>query len=155
MQKKTYNPGKITKATQNDISYVTIPVVAKMIIRWKMSFFYDELTNEFSNMFIYRETNNEPAAGFIVVRKVTNTIEILKIAVKKKFRKKGIGSEMMNFIMSGQFAEGVNIFSLEVRASNEEAIKFYRSFKFERSGFRKNYYKDPPEDAMILQLRKD
>lgn len=155
MQRKTFNPDKITKATQNDISDIHSIEEESFSNPWKISFFYTELANEFSNTFIYREKNKEPAAGFIIFRKVTDTIEILKIAVKKDFREKGIGSGLMNFLLSGQFTEGVNTFFLEVRASNEEVIRFYRTFKFNISGTRKNYYRNPAEDALILKFRKN
>ena len=40
--------------------------------------------------------------------------------------------------------------SLEVRKSNEPAIALYKSFGFEQNGLRKNYYKNPTEDALIM-----
>lgn len=155
MQKKTFNPDKITKATQYDISDIHSIEKECFTNPWKISFYYDELSNEFSNTYIYRDNDEESAAGFIIFRKITDTIEIIKIAVKKEFRKKGIGSLLMNFLLSGQSADGVHTFFLEVRVSNKEAIRFYRKFGFQTSGTRKNYYRNPAEDALVLKFRKD
>jgi ribosomal-protein-alanine N-acetyltransferase len=42
------------------------------------------------------------------------------------------------------------VWFLEVRASNSEARALYQSFGFHPSGLRRNYYRDPPEDAIEM-----
>ena len=42
---------------------------------------------------------------------------------------------------------------LEVRASNAAALAVYRALGFAATGRRPRYYADPPEDALLLQLR--
>jgi ribosomal-protein-alanine N-acetyltransferase len=45
---------------------------------------------------------------------------------------------------------GSDSITLEVRASNKPALALYRRFGFAPSGVRKDYYKDPTEDALVL-----
>ena len=47
-------------------------------------------------------------------------------------------------------ARGATDLFLEVRASNEAAISLYRAFGFNPVGTRKNYYKNPSEDACLM-----
>jgi ribosomal-protein-alanine N-acetyltransferase len=47
-------------------------------------------------------------------------------------------------------AHGSDSITLEVRASNAPALALYRRFGFAPSGVRKDYYKDPTEDALVL-----
>ena len=50
--------------------------------------------------------------------------------------------------------EGAESVSLEVRPSNTAAIALYNSMGFEEVGLRKNFYRDPVEDALILTCDK-
>ena len=47
--------------------------------------------------------------------------------------------------------KGSHCLTLEVRASNENAISLYRKLDFQQIGLRKNYYHNPKEDALILR----
>ena len=53
------------------------------------------------------------------------------------------------------FAEkvGISVIGLEVREGNENAIMLYKKFGFETVGNRKNYYKNPTENAVLMDLR--
>jgi len=73
---------------------------------------------------------------------------IISIAVIPEFRRKGIGSELMeeslNFL-----SKRVDCVELQVKVSNIEAISFYRKLGFEEIGFISNYYPDG-EDALVM-----
>ena len=45
---------------------------------------------------------------------------------------------------------GIEMFTLEVRESNEPAIKLYSKYGFESVGYRPGYYEKPTEDALIM-----
>ena len=47
---------------------------------------------------------------------------------------------------------GLTVLSLEVRENNASAVSLYESFGFKRVGYRKNYYKDPAEGAVLMDL---
>lgn len=76
--------------------------------------------------------------------------EILNIAVHPDFRHLGIGSRLMRHLMHAAHERGAASLYLEVRASNVAAHALYRSLGFDEIGVRKNYYKSPREDAVLM-----
>lgn len=78
---------------------------------------------------------------------------IYNVAVQQEYRNQKLGYEMLSeLIETGKF-NGITSFSLEVRCSNEAAIRLYEKLGFVSEGIRKNFYTKPPEDAVIMWLR--
>ena len=50
--------------------------------------------------------------------------------------------------------DGITSFTLEVRESNLSAQNLYKKFQFAECGFRKSYYQDTKEDAVIMWRRE-
>ncbi len=69
------------------------------------------------------------------------------IAVVPAFRRQGIGRQLLDWAHR-QFPE--NEFWLEVRESNAAAIALYESAGYRQVGFRKRYYRDPEEGAVLM-----
>jgi len=78
--------------------------------------------------------------GFIAGSKMANEARILMLAVRKNYRRKGIGSALMKKFMSVCKSEGLLSIRLEVRTTNYEAIEFYKKFGFNIISFIPNYY---------------
>lgn len=78
---------------------------------------------------------------------------IYNVAVKKDYRRHRIGYQMLNTLITESFARGISSFTLEVRRSNEAAIRLYESLGFENAGIRKGFYSKPQEDAVIMWLK--
>ena len=93
---------------------------------------------------------NSIIVGYIILYDNEDTIDILKIAVKFKMKRKGIGRILLDFVKK-EYAK--NIF-LEVRESNTIAIKFYENCNFKKISTRKNYYRDKNENAIIMVFEK-
>ncbi len=89
--------------------------------------------------------------GYIIARKVLDELDIINVAIKKDCRHRGLGSNMMQKVLS--LTDDVSIYSLEVRESNTPAIELYKKYGFERIGIRKNYYQNPKEDGLIMVRR--
>lgn len=100
--------------------------------------------------------NDGRVAGFLVVRKLTDEMEILNLAVALASRRQGIAGQLLRTAMKWAAAEGIAKIYLEVRASNAPAKAFYQSYGFRATGTRTNYYRDPADDALLLRtsLRK-
>ena len=93
----------------------------------------------------------QQVAGFLVARLVASDVEILNIAVDPERRCSQIGTALLRELLAWPpAAEAENIF-LEVRESNRPAIRFYEERGFQQAGRRTNYYRDPVEDALLLQ----
>ena len=77
-----------------------------------------------------------------------NIYEIISIAVGSYFRKKGIASLLMSDFLGNKKVNSKII--LEVANKNKVAIKLYKNFLFDIDGIRKDYYKDPIDDAILM-----
>ena len=92
---------------------------------------------------------NSCVAGFLVTRQVTpGESEILNMAVDPAERRTGIARRLL----ADALARFKGAWFLEVRASNVAAIRLYESAGFTRAGERKNYYYEPPEDALVMRF---
>ena len=98
--------------------------------------------------FLIAEKNNS-LVGFLVITKILDQAEILKIGVKKEFQGKGIGKELLQKALAQLKKEGIREIFLEVRESNKIAQKLYEKLGFKVIGKRKEYYSK--EDAIIMK----
>ena len=94
-------------------------------------------------------------AGILIGRAAVDEFEILNLAVAKVFRRRGVATRLVTAVLNSARSAGARRTYLEVRASNEGGVDFYRRMGFRESGRRANYYRDPPEDAVLLVLNND
>ena len=101
------------------------------------------------------EENMEPGkiVGMCGVKKIFEEGEISNVAVHPDFRGKGISRKMLNILMREAREDGVQAFTLEVRAGNGIAINLYESLGFRTEGVRRGYYDHPKEDGLIMWQR--
>lgn len=89
------------------------------------------------------------AVGFAGIY-VLDVAELVNIAVLPKFRKLGLGSQLLQTCINKAKELNVSSIYLEVRQSNLSAISCYQKFGFKSIGIRKKYYSSPLEDANIM-----
>lgn len=75
---------------------------------------------------------------------------VTTIAVEPDVQGGRIGTRLLLELLRGAIARGATAVTLEVRASNVAAQALYRRFGFVPAGARKDYYRDPTEDALVL-----
>ena len=90
--------------------------------------------------------------GICVFQVVIDEAQINYFVVDQKFRKKGFGSFLMNFLIKQCEKLSLNKLLLEVSQNNCNAEKFYSKFDFSTVGVRKNYYKDG-SDAVLKEKK--
>lgn len=88
--------------------------------------------------------------GFGCIYTVLDEMQIMNIAVMPELRGKGIASRLMDEIISEAKRQSSSIIMLEVRESNKAAIGLYKKYGFETVGLRKNYYRNPIENAILM-----
>lgn len=98
----------------------------------------------------YLAYEGQELVGFLAVQTVLDEMEILQIAVKADFQRLGIASQLMAAVMDW---DG-DIF-LEVRESNSAAQALYTRQHFTKIGKRKDYYRNPVEDAVLMKRERD
>lgn len=92
----------------------------------------------------------EEIAGYLGCYCIAGTGEITNVAVKDSFRRRGIGSLLLEKLYEEGKALDTQEFFLEVRESNEAAIALYSGQGFVKEGIRKNFYEKPVEHAVIM-----
>ena len=105
--------------------------------------------NDDLSHFIVAKIGNE-VVGYGGMYSVMGEGYIYNIAVKRKYRKFGIGTNIVNELVNYSKIKSLNFLSLEVRKSNTPAINLYSNCGFEKVGNRKNFYTNPLEDAIIM-----
>ena len=90
--------------------------------------------------------------GVCVFQVVLDEAQINYFVVDQKFRKKGFGSYLMNYLIKQCEKLNVKKLLLEVSRSNVIGQKFYNCFDFSTVGVRKNYYKDG-SDALLKEKK--
>ena len=87
--------------------------------------------------------------GFLVIRSVAaDEYEVLNLAVNPSMRRRGVARDMLRHAL----AQRHGAWFLEVRESNSGAIEFYAALGFRRAGRRADYYRDPPEAAIVMKF---
>jgi ribosomal-protein-alanine N-acetyltransferase len=99
------------------------------------------------------EAGYGPVVGAVVMREAAGEMEILNLAVASAERGKGIGRGLMETAFRAAKERGANRAFLEVRESNAGARSFYARLGFSQDGRRRNYYREPQEDALLLSRR--
>ena len=76
--------------------------------------------------------------------------QITNIAVSKKHRRRGFARAILSALEAYALDNGISMLSLEVRESNTAARSLYIGEGWSEVGLRKNFYKLPTEDAIIM-----
>jgi ribosomal-protein-alanine N-acetyltransferase len=90
--------------------------------------------------------------GYSVMLFALPDADLANIAVAPAARGKGTGRLLLDRSLAAARSLGTQHVYLEVRASNEPAIRMYESVGFAEFGVRRRYYRDPVEDARVLRL---
>ncbi|MCL2403960.1 MAG: ribosomal protein S18-alanine N-acetyltransferase [Defluviitaleaceae bacterium] len=89
-------------------------------------------------------------AGYAIMRHIVDEGHICNIAVHEDYRHKGIGSAMINSLITVATAREIVGITLEVRIGNRAAMALYHKYGFKVEGYRRDFYRDPTEDAVIM-----
>jgi len=90
--------------------------------------------------------------GILIGRVAADEFEILNLAVAIESRRRGVATQLVSAALEYARTSGARQAYLEVRVSNEGAIALYARLGFRICGQRPNYYRNPPEDAVLLAL---
>ena len=116
---------------------------------WSENSIASELTSRLSYWLVAVEDGQ--VLGYIGSQSVLGESDMMNVAVHPDHRRRGI-AEMLVTALSHDLKERDNVcLTLEVRASNAPAIALYEKLGFVQVGLRKNYYRNPREDALILR----
>ncbi len=80
---------------------------------------------------------------------------ITNIATHPDFRGQGIGHAVVQALLRAAKEREITSVFLEVRPSNAPALALYRGEGFEEIGRRKNFYRHPTEDAILMEWKAE
>ena len=115
---------------------------------WSENSVASELENPLSLWLIAEEDG--AVCGYVGSQTVLDETDMMNIAVHPDCRRKGIAAALITELVSRLKARGSRVLRLEVRESNFSAIALYEALGFTQLGRRKNYYRNPKENALIL-----
>jgi ribosomal-protein-alanine N-acetyltransferase len=92
-------------------------------------------------------------AGFAILALLIDHCELCNLVVPPEYISKKVGYLLLQQCIEVSQHLGVSGIFLEVRQSNHRAIHFYEKNGFQIAAERKNYYRDPPEDAWVMERR--
>lgn len=116
---------------------------------WSENSIASELDNSLSLWLVALEGDN--VIGYVGSQTVLGETDMMNIAVHPDHRKQGIGTALIVGLIGALERKGSHSLMLEVRVSNQQAISVYHALGFVEVGRRKNYYRNPREDALILR----
>ena len=88
--------------------------------------------------------------AYCAFRLVLDEMHVMNVAVAPAERRRGLARWLLLFALERARRAGAARALLEVRAGNREAVALYESLGFRRAGVRREYYRDPVEDALVL-----
>jgi len=117
---------------------------------WTREMYAWELQNRtVCHVYVVR-TEECPVAGFCAFWLVFDEIHINNVAIRPRYRGQGMGTALMRHVLAEAVRLGARRATLEVRASNADALRLYERLGFYVAASRRHYYSHPVEDALIL-----
>lgn len=114
---------------------------------WSPASLAEELALDCSHSLVAR---GDGLLGYLIFWRILDEVQILQVATAQRARRMGVGRALVRRCMDEAHRAGGRTFLLEVRASNEGALKLYSGLGFEQLALRRRYYHDPVEDAVIM-----
>ena len=139
----------ILRMTEEHISQIAALEAICFRDPWSETSVRNELTNPLSLWLVAVE--DDAVAGYIGSQTVMDESDMMNVAVHPDHRRRGIAQGLVLALCDALKQNGSVSLTLEVRGSNLSAIALYEKLGFTQIGLRKNYYRNPKEDALILR----
>ena len=134
------------------LAYADLPQVIAIERRafptpWSLAMFVLELSKP-SGICLAAIEDGE-MVGYLVCSRYDTVWHLMNVAVEPDRRRQGIASALLERLFE-QADKPSEQYTLEVRTSNDGAIRLYERFGFRAAGRRRGYYHDNREDALIM-----
>lgn len=116
---------------------------------WSENAIKSELSNPLSYWLV--ALDGDYVIGYVGSQAVLGEADMMNLAVAPEHRRDGVGMRLVRTLIDGLKGMDCHCLTLEVRVSNDPAIRLYEKMGFAQVGRRPNYYFHPKEDALILR----
>ena len=120
---------------------------------WSRKMLAEELDNQCAAFLVAEDAATGQVIGYAGLLVAADEGYITNIAVAESCRRQGLGRAMLGALIDHCRESGASFLTLEVRQSNAPAIALYESMGFLPEGRRKNFYRQPTEDAILMTKR--
>jgi ribosomal-protein-alanine N-acetyltransferase len=117
---------------------------------WSRSMFAGELAKPSSICLGAIDVEIDQLVGYLIISRYVDAWHVMNLAVAHSHRRRGIATRLMERLFELTASDGRRGYTLEVRVSNDAAIKLYETLGFRGRGIRRGYYTDNREDALIM-----
>jgi [ribosomal protein S18]-alanine N-acetyltransferase len=117
---------------------------------WSRSMFAGELAKPSSICLGAVDAEAKQLVAYLIISRYVDAWHVMNLAVARSHRRRGIATRLMERLFELTSGDGRRGYTLEVRVSNEAAIKLYEHLGFRARGIRRGYYTDNREDALIM-----
>jgi ribosomal-protein-alanine N-acetyltransferase len=115
---------------------------------WSRSMFASELAKPTS--ICLGAFEGRDLVGYVINSRYVDAWHIMNVAVDPEHQRRGVASALLERLFELTHDDERRGYTLEVRVSNEDAIRLYEKLGFESRGIRRGYYTDNREDALIM-----
>ena len=115
---------------------------------WSRSMFASELAKPTS--ICLGAFEGEDLVGYVINSRYVDAWHVMNVAVEPEHRGRGIATALLERLFALTRDDERRGYTLEVRVSNEDAIRLYERLGFDSRGTRRGYYTDNREDALIM-----
>jgi ribosomal-protein-alanine N-acetyltransferase len=117
---------------------------------WTREMYLAELENVGVSFCYLARLEEGEAVGFCSFWRIADELHINNLAVLPGHRRRGIATTLLAYVLQEGARLGARSATLEVRRSNDDALRLYERFGFTASGVRRAYYTNPVEDALVM-----
>ena len=117
---------------------------------WTREMYVAELENVGVSFCYLARDESGHTLGFCSLWRVLDELHVNNLAVAYAYRRRGIATSLLTFVLNEGARLGAHRATLEVRRSNDAARRLYERLGFVAAGVRRAYYSNPVEDALVL-----
>lgn len=117
---------------------------------WSRAMFAGEIAKPTSICLGAFEPPDDELVGYVIVSRYVDTWHVMNLVVAERRRRAGVATCLLGEVFARARDQGRRGFTLEVRVSNESAVKLYEGLGFRAQGIRRGYYTDNREDAVVM-----
>lgn len=148
----------IARMSEHDLLEIVEIEEKSGLSRWGWAAYYAELQGSNRDLMLVARhgragsIESSTIAGYVVARETAGELHINNFAVRSEYRRRGIGSLLLERILREARRRRANAAFLEVRSTNYAAQALYEKSGFKAIARRLNYYSEPREDAVVMSL---
>ncbi len=134
--------------TLADLDKVLCIEQASYGIPWSRKMFVEEISNPVGRSLVFELATR--IVGYACFWEIVDECHIVNIAVHPDYRRQGVGSAIIKILEAACRAKGITRILLDVGRGNKPARRLYKKMGFKIVGFRKGYYTELNDDALLM-----